>query len=304
MFALLLACTSSITSPDATWGQDDTQTSQTDDTTSGDDTDVQDSDTDTGEPGTAEDYWQTGPHSVSTSQITVSASCEMAVTVYTPDGGGPRVILNHGFARAPANVAGIAQHLASWGFEVATPALCHLGLAGSNHPQNAADLVTLNTGLGGGSVWVAGHSAGGLAAFLAAGQDANIKGVVLLDPTDGEGLGASAASGMAKPVYGLLGESNTCNDSSNFAPVLAATPGAKVLTLVGSDHCDFEDPTDWVCESFCSPQGSADSVQVKADVWALLTAALAQETGLDPAAGAAWWDTGGSYREQLGARVQ
>lgn len=303
MFALLLACTSSISSPDATWG-DDTQTSQTDDTSAADDTDPGDSDTDTGVPGTAQDYWQTGPKSVTTSQTTISASCEMAVTLYVPDGGGPRVILNHGFARAPANMVGVAQHLASWGFEVATPALCHLSLAGSDHPQNAADLVTLNSALGGGSVWVAGHSAGGLAAFLAAAQDANIKGVVLLDPTDGEGLGAAAASSIQKPVYGLLGESNTCNESNNFAPVLASTAGAKVLTVVGSDHCDFEDPTDWVCETFCSPQGASDSVQVKADVWALLTAALAQEAGLDPAAGAAWWDTGGSYREQLGSRVQ
>ena len=163
MFALLVACTSSITSPDATWG-DDTQVSQTDDTD--DDSGQQDSD-DTGGTGQAQDYWQTGPNAVTVSQTSVTASCEMAVTLYTPDGGGPRVILNHGFARAPANVAGVAQHLASWGFEVATPALCHLGLAGSNHPQNAADLVTVNTALGGGSVWVAGHSAGGLAAFLA-----------------------------------------------------------------------------------------------------------------------------------------
>jgi dienelactone hydrolase len=261
-----------------------------------------DADTDT-QPQPAVDYRQAGHQRVSSASGSqqVSASCTMEVEVYTPASvSGPRVVLSHGFSRTASNVAGWAEHVASWGLEVVTPDLCHAWILDSDHEANGQDLVALNDALGGGPVIYAGHSAGGLASVLAAAQDSDTVAVLLMDPVDYDDLGAGAAPGLAPPLLGLVGEASSCNSSSNGVDMIRAAPSAVGLQVTEADHCDFEDPTDWVCTAVCTGSNSRFSdAEIQDAVRGLLTAGAVWAAGLDNDARAQWWLEGGSFYDPM-----
>jgi hypothetical protein len=260
----------------------------------------------TGGGGPGPDYGSAGGLSVGTTtgSASVGGGCTLDYTTYAPASGGlgVRVVLAHGFVRSPANMADWGQLLASHGFEVVTPALCHSSILDTDHVQNGADMVALNAALGGGDVIYMGQSAGGLSAFLAGGDDAQALGVVGLDATDDLfAAGASAASGVGVPVFGIVGESSTCNSNGNFVTALQAAPDSTILRVNESEHCDFESPTDELCTGFCTVANpSFSDAELRYAIGGLMTAAAISLAG-DPAAEADWWVAGGAYHDELDA---
>ena len=255
---------------------------------------------DTGEPESdAVDYRLDGGLSVQESTVTVQTSCSMSVTMYSPAGIAepPLVILAHGFARGPDQLTGWASHFASWGLEVAVPALCHASLWDTDHETNGADLVDLAGSLGNAEVIYAGHSAGGLAAVIAASLDSSALGVLGMDTTDADDLGLTAALSVEVPLYGLVGEPSSCNSSNNGLRIYEAA-GVDALRVTESDHCDYENATDWVCTVVCQGTNSEFSEPSIANtIRGLATAALMTSAGLDD--GLDWWAPGGEYYEEL-----
>jgi dienelactone hydrolase len=261
-----------------------------------------DADTDT-QPQQAVDYRRDGSERVSSRSQTysVSGSCNMAAEIYSPSSPvGPRVILSHGFSRAASNVSGWAESMASWGLEVVTPSLCHAWAFDSDHEANAEELVSLNAALGGGDVIYVGHSAGGLASVLAAAQDSDAVGVVLMDPVDYDSLGSRAAPSISVPVLGMVGEASSCNSSSNGADMIRGAGDSVGLHLTEADHCDFEDPTDWMCTMICAGSNNQFSDEEILDsVRGLLVSGVVWAAGIDNSAKANWWMSGGEFYEEL-----
>jgi hypothetical protein len=271
---------------------------------SGNDTTPEDTGADTEPPSDdAEiDYRLTGPYPTTASTITVTASCSASADLFTPttEGDWPRIFLSHGFMRGPTQMVGWAEHLASWGMEVVVPTLCHASIVDTDHAQNGTDLTEFNNALGGGPVVYAGHSAGGLASLIAASQDDDAVGLIGLDLTDADGLGASSASGVGVPTYALVGEPNACNASGNGVDTVRATPEVTIVRIAEADHCDFENETDWMCTTLCDAPGATFSdSEIQEAILGLLTAAAMSVTGQDPAASTVWWQSGGLYFDQF-----
>ena len=249
------------------------------------------------------DYRATGESVVTsaTHSINVSDQCEMEVTIYTPDGGGsgPLVILAHGFARGQTHMAGWANHYASWGLEVATPTLCHASVIDVDHEANGEDLVALNDVIGHGPVIYAGHSAGGLAAVVAAALDSDAVAVVGLDTTDSEELGLGLAGSVSVPMYGVVGEPYDCNAEGSGIAIYGASSDAVALRVSEADHCDFENETDWLCTSFCNVTNNTYSdADIYKAIVGLSTAAITGAAGLGDGV-TEWWLAGGHYYDQL-----
>jgi hypothetical protein len=258
----------------------------------------------TGSSGIGPDYGHPGSLGVSTTtgSASVGGGCTLDYTTHAPSSGalGVRVVMAHGFLRAPANMADWGALLASWGFEVVTPALCHSSILDTDHVQNGADMVALNAALGGGDVIYMGQSAGGLSALLAGADDAQALGVVGLDATDDLfAAGAAAASGLSVPVFGIVGEASTCNSSGNFITALQAAPDSSILRIIESEHCDFESPTDVLCTALCTVANPTFSdTELRYAVGGMMTAAAVSLAG-DTAAEADWWAPGGGYYDEL-----
>jgi pimeloyl-ACP methyl ester carboxylesterase len=194
---------------------------------------------------------------------------------------------------------GWAAAFAAWGVTVAVPALCHSSFTDADHEANGRDLVSLVSVLGMGDAVYMGHSAGGLAALVAASGDPSAVAVIGLDMTDADGIGAAAAAGVRVPVYGLVGEPSACNSDNNGMASYASITTATALRVTDSDHCDFENETDWMCSWFCpAGGGSFSDAEIGSTVGALSIAALMEALGLEAQPGA-WWAAGGEYYGEL-----
>lgn len=240
---------------------------------------------DTGTTAAPADPTGDGPYAVRTTVVSVALSCTTDVSLDLPDGVAPvgLVVLAHGFARDRSHQAELGARLASWGLGVARPDLCHGGPIGVDHPLNGADLVALaSLYRGTDPVWYVGHSAGGLAAWLAAAEDPTAAGHLGLDTVDTSNLGASAA--VTVPAAALLGEPEACNSRGNAVAMYDGA--ATLLRLPGADHCDFEGPTDALCTAFCA---NGASTTAEADARAMATAWLLWQSGIAPEA-EGWWE--------------
>lgn len=249
------------------------------------------------------DYRTPGPYGVTSEEqsYTVSASCDMDITLYSPLGASnaPLVILSHGFARGPSNMSGWAEHFASWGVPVATPKLCHASPFDSDHAANGVELTVLREQLGASEVIYAGHSAGGLAAVLAGAQDPNTLGVIGLDVTDADNLAMQQAGTLSAPLFGIAGEPSSCNSSGNATGIYNRATDGVGFRVTEADHCDFESPTDGLCTAFCN--GSNDQfsdAEIQSALLGLLTAAVIEAADLDDGA-VHWWNNGGSFYDEL-----
>lgn len=244
------------------------------------------------------DYSEVGPHVVSVRTEDFETSCRTQVSIYVPEARDPAalVVLAHGFARSKEQMAGWATHIASWGLPVVTPDLC--GLLSVDHEQNAIDLVAVASAFAeGGAVLYAGHSAGGLAALLAVADDPAAVGVLGLDLTDAEDLGLSAAPTVPVPVGHLYGEPELCNAFGSGVVAVDAAPQTQSLHLLGADHCDFENPSDALCDIACA-NGTVGTDVVTDLVAGLGTAWLVGLSGDAPEA-LAWWTPGDPHLEAL-----
>lgn len=253
-----------------------------------------------GEPGP--DLREPGPHGVETDggSVQVGGGCNMQYDVFTPVdvADAPTVILAHGFQGNRASMAGWAEHWASWGLRVVTPNLCHATIIDTDHAQNGADLALLAEHLDAGPIALAGYSAGGLAAVVAAAARPDTPVLLGLDMVDAGGLGADAAPGVTAPAHDITSETAMCNSSSNGVPVFAAIDGSNTVRIVDADHCDFQNPGDNLC-GLCSAANDVNTPEaIQAAIYGLTTAALLWRLDVD-GTGAQWWTAGGTYYDEL-----
>lgn len=183
----------------------------------------------------------------------------ITVDLYGPAAGAPALVLiAHGFTRNRSNHAALARELAHAGFAVAAPELPHL----ADHAANARSLGLVadalsraspgpGPGFGALPVIYAGFSAGGTAALAAAVADPRALGWIGLDPVDRGGLGAAAASRLDHPAYVFHAPANRCNAQWNAAAIVAGARDVTATEVPFASHCDFEGPTDALCELAC-----------------------------------------------------
>jgi len=251
------------------------------------------------------DFLQRGPYEVTDESRTASVTncTNMNYSVYSPSGimNPPVVVLGHGFARGADTMTGWADHLSSWGVEVLLPTLCHYNVfAGVDHEMNGQNMKELAIAHGATEVVYAGHSAGGLAAIIAASQDTGAAGVLGLDATDTEGIpgvpdliGQQYAEFVTCPAFSIMGESSTCNASNNGLELFRMMDESQVFKIASADHCDFESPTDWICESQCeNPTVEFSDEEINPAVTVLGTAAVMALTGLSADGPLIWSGTG------------
>ncbi len=252
------------------------------------------------EPGP--DFRLRGPHEVQTEpgQLQIGGGCTMAYDTFAPIdvADAPTVVLAHGFQGNRGSMAGWADHWASWGVRVVTPNLCHATIIDADHAQNGADLVTLIDHLDVGAVALAGYSAGGLAAVIAAAAQPDTLALVGLDMVDSGGLGALAAPDVSAPAHDIVAEPAMCNSTSNGVPVFAAIETGLTVRLLDADHCDFQNPGDNFCGLCAAANESNTPEAIQAAIFGLSTAALMWRLDLD-ASGAQWWTAGGPYYDEM-----
>lgn len=205
---------------------------------------------------------------VTSGSLASSTGCVLAYRLYRPsvsrdsDHEKALVILGHGFLRSKDRMSGLAEAVAVAGTPVATIDFCNMSLWNGRHQQNGLDMIALanrlGPGLGARRVIYSGFSAGALAAVVAARNDPRALGAVALDLVDAQGIGVRAASQLDKPLIGIMGEPTNCNARGSGTAVFAASPNATVQRIAGAGHCDFEAPTDALCELLCDdPDGTA-----------------------------------------------
>ena len=183
--------------------------------------------------------------------------CRLDYTVHrrVNELGAVRVVLAHGFLRDQDRMQGFADGLAQRGLPTVTLDLCNMRPWDGAHRQNGRDMAQLARRLGARDVVYAGFSAGGLAALMAASIDRDAIGVFAMDIVDRDGLGRQLASGLSIPIAGLFADPSSCNAHNNGLAIYAAASDARVRRFSGATHCDFETPTDTLCELLCEPRG-------------------------------------------------
>lgn len=223
---------------------------------------------------------------------------EVARRFFVPDAPATAVtvIVAHGFARTQDEVVDLARHLASWGIPAATTTSCHAFPFDNSPTQDAVDLRLLADDAGAAERLFVGHSAGGLRAVLAGAAEPQVAGVLGLDLVDLGALAATAAPSVAAPLAGLAGEPSRCNALGEGAAVYAAVPGSPLLHVTDADHCDFEWPTDELCEVACNDPADLPEAQVQATVRGFATAWVVWRAGVDPL-GEEYWVPGGAAYE-------
>ena len=248
------------------------------------------------------DFSQSGGY-YSTKEIrtaTVTNCSSMEYEVHTPDVDDPPVVvLGHGFARGSGVMTGWAEHLASWGVEVLLPTLCHYNVFfGVDHEMNGQNMIELAMIHGSENVVYAGHSAGGLAAIIAAAEDSNAIGVLGLDTTDTEDvpgvddfIGRAYADHVSSPAFFIMGEPSTCNGENNGLDLFRMMTDYQIVKIVDSDHCDFENPTNSICEMSCeNPTQTFSDSELRPVIVTLGTAAIMSLTGLSSDGSLVWQD--------------
>ena len=199
------------------------------------------------------DYAMPGPLAVTKSAGSVTvAAASFAIDAYVPNTGGPWPVigLGHGFSNLKDNMGTLARLLATRGNVVVVP---QFPAGSSDHARNAqALLAAIDWALAnaafagkvdGSRQGVAGHSAGGLAAFLAGAARPSLKAVVLLDAVDSNGLGLAQVANVKSPVLFTFAEGGSCNATTNTTAWFPGLTGTKSrMKVVSAGHCDAQDP--------------------------------------------------------------
>ncbi|MEC8051046.1 MAG: alpha/beta hydrolase, partial [Myxococcota bacterium] len=147
------------------------------------------------------DYAAAGDFSFTTTDeliVELPTGRQVKVSLFEPNATGPLplVVLSPGFQLNRDFYRSYAEHLASWGFIVATQSYSGRvsGLFNSNHASIAEDTLALvealqtdtylNLNINPEAVGLIGHSLGGKISILSAVLDSSIAAVVGLDPVD------------------------------------------------------------------------------------------------------------------------
>lgn len=195
-------------------------------------------------------------------QVAVSSTgCHYRYRLYSPARvkSQTNVILGHGFLRDQNNLVDMARALANHGIPVVTLNFCNMRPWNGHHQQNAVDMQDIAKKIGvDNDVIYAGFSAGALAAVLAA--DDQTRAILALDLVDQKNLGLNAINQLNTPLVGLAGDNSSCNADGRGAALFSARENTKLSTLTqqkGASHCEFESPSNWLCELACGDDDSA-----------------------------------------------
>lgn len=224
-----------------------------------------------------------GPYPVAQDDFTLQG---LGATVFSPDVGGavasgspfPGLVLGHGFARSRAQHVNNAVFLASHGYVVVTvnfpnPLAPDFDAWAAQisaaldwmEAQNSDPISSLFGQIDTDRFGVLGHSAGGMAAWVAASQDSRIKATMPLDPVPGGGADLTALGAAVTNPSGWTGApASSCNANASynqFYPLVQASHKAQYI-VTDATHCDFEDPTNVLCTLVC---GNASDV--RRQVW-------------------------------------
>jgi hypothetical protein len=224
---------------------------------------------------------QARPESTVEPGVVVSATgCAVHYRFYRPQTSDTKdlVVLGHGFLRSQERMVDLARALADAGIPVVTLDYCNSRFWDGRHFRNGLDMIRVADALGAEGVVYAGFSAGGLAAVVAGRNDPRTIGVVALDLVDANRLGETMASGLDRPLVGLLGDPSPCNAENNGLAVFSASDRASVEWVEGADHCDFESPSDWLCRILCQRE-QPKPVSPRRDIIAAATAAIGDLVG-------------------------
>lgn len=196
---------------------------------------------------------------------------DVQVDVYEP-GAEPSdavAIVAHGFTRSRERHRDLGKALAAAGITAVIPDLPYI----LNHWGNGDAIEELAHKLEAGALRVPpieqsrlvliGTSAGGLATVLAAAKLPALAGWIGLDPVDRTGSGVQAASRLTAPAVVLLAEPSACNLFGSGRSIARAAPRLlRSVVLSGASHCDFEGPTNKLCQRICG--GSSPEMQSRA----------------------------------------
>lgn len=216
----------------------------------------------------------------------------LGATVFYPGAGGvvpaggpyAGLVLGHGFARARAQHANNGVFLASHGYIVVTVDFPNPTSPNFNawaaqigaaldwlEAQNADPASRFYQQIAVDRLGALGHSAGGMAAWVAAGQDSRIKAAMPLDPVPGNGADLTAlGAGVVVPSGWTGAPGSSCNASASYSqlyPLIAAGHKAQYI-VANATHCDFEDPSNFLCTIACG--GTSDA---RRQVWRRYTVA-------------------------------
>lgn len=172
----------------------------------------------------------------------------------------------------------LAERLTEAGFLVVVPDLPH----SLRHEANADVIVALVAAivaerkLDALPVVLIGTSAGGLAALLATDRLPRLALWIGLDPVDALGQSRGVARSLRVPAAVLRAPSGVCNVSGSARRITAWLPNLRMERRIDSaSHCDFEDTTDWRCESMCGPADAARQSLIVAETVKLAREAVA-----------------------------
>lgn len=196
-------------------------------------------------------------HAQTTFSVMVNGT-NFQVDRYAPAGTGPFpiVALGHGFSNSKDNVRGLAQALVADGAVVVAP---QFPLGSGDHARNATVMLaavdaTVTAGLGDAQrLAFGGHSAGALAAWLAAAQRPLTKAVVLLDPVDSSNLGTAQIANVAAPTLFEFAPPQSCNTQNNTVGWFTGKAGLKGrFNVPMANHCDPQEPSSALCTTGCN----------------------------------------------------
>ena len=254
-------------------------------------------------------YSEYGSFSVdvlSGNELTEDGGGSVDYVYFSPIGFDSEVhlVLVHGFLRSQANMYELAYHYATWGIQVYTLDLLHSSISDNDPIQDAKDMVWLSQILTDNSPAIyAGQSAGGMRSVIAANIDSNAIAVLGLDLVDGEFdnqiLGISNASEIDIPLWGIAAEPSACNANGNGIGVYNEASNGNLIRVTESEHCDFEDPTDFLCTIICSNNNTLFTEnEIKGVIRSLSTGFFLWKTGVD-FSGLDLWTPGNDYYESL-----
>ena len=212
-------------------------------------------------------------YAVTTYSIELAGEVEQ-VDVYRPV--APEVgvaVLAHGFARSRVRHRDLARALASAGIVAVVPDLPSVVNLWGNGDALARFVEDLESGavpalaVRRESVVLIGTSAGGLASLLAAERLPGLAGWIGLDPVDRTGSGTRAASRMQSPAIVMLAEPSLCNLMTSGRAIAEALPHRwRTVDVTDASHCDFEDPTNNMCQAMCGRSSDATREEIRNEI--------------------------------------
>ena len=256
------------------------------------------------------DFSQEGPFNftITSSSLSITNQDSIRYTIFEPLNGTSTtsVVLCHGFFRNQTVMSELAQHLSSWGVRSITIDFNNSSVLNNDPMKDVQELKTISDSLIMGQLIYIGHSSGGMRAVISASQNSNVIAVMGLDLVNESDIGSEiytsstqSASSLTIPLWGIVGENSSCNNFGNGLQLYSAAQNSNLVYLTDADHCDFEGPTDLLCELLCNglnPQFSDE--EINATIKTLVTAFTLWQVGLDSNA-YTLWTPGYDYYDNL-----